>query len=80
MKTMLLAAALSLGIGSAYAGDSEGASGNPVYVFPGTLYGGVVQNAPSVATAQRDQKTQAAAQDTHSSGLGTWLMRTFPLP
>jgi hypothetical protein len=80
MKTMLLAAALSLGIGSAYAGDSEGASGNPDYVFPGTLYGGVMQNAPSAATAQKDQTVQAAAQDTGSPGLGTWLLRMFPLP
>ena len=82
MKTTLLAAAaLSLGIGSAYAGDSEGASGNPVYVFPGTLYGGVVQNAPSVATAQNGQAVpDAAAHDTRSPGLGAWLLRTFPLP
>ena len=72
MKTMLIAAAavLSLGIGSAYAGDSEGASGNPVYVFPGTLYGGVVWNAPPTATAQKGHATHTYVT---RSNQGTWL-------
>jgi hypothetical protein len=52
MKTMLLAAAaaLSLGIGSACAGDGEGPSSG--YVYPGSIYAGVLvpaQNAPSAA-------------------------------
>ena len=52
MKIMLRAAmvALSIGtIGSAYANDSEGQTGNPVYVFPGSVYAGMVQNATPVA-------------------------------
>jgi hypothetical protein len=45
MKTILLAAAaaLSLGIGSAYAGDGEGPAGGyvyPGYIVPGSIYGG----------------------------------------
>jgi hypothetical protein len=52
MNTMLLAAAaaLSLGIGSACAGDGEGPSSG--YVYPGSIYAGVLvpaQNAPSAA-------------------------------
>jgi hypothetical protein len=54
MKTMLLAAAaaLSLGVGSAYAGDGEGPAGGyvyPGYIVPGSIYGGAqapVQNMP----------------------------------
>ena len=73
MKTMLLAAAtvLSLGVGSAFAGDSEGASGNPVYVFPGTIYAGAVQNAPPVATAQSGQAIHTFV--TRSANQGTYL-------
>jgi hypothetical protein len=73
MKTMLLAAAaaLSLGIGSAYAGDGEGPSGG--YVYPGSIYAGVqvpAQNAPSVATAQNGRTMHVYV--THSNQ-GTWL-------
>ena len=41
MKILLFAtaAALSLGIGSAYAGDGEGPSGG--YIYPGSIYAGV---------------------------------------
>jgi len=58
MKTMLLAAAaaMSLGIGSAYAADSARPAGGyvyPDYIFQGTVYGGVVQDAPSAAPAER---------------------------
>jgi len=74
MKTMLLAAvaALSLGIGSAYAGDGEGPAGG--YVYPDYI--------PPGATAYPAMKGQVApAQNggavrifgTHSQGLGTWL-------
>ena len=70
---MLLAAAtvLSLGVGSAFASDSEGASGNPVYVFPGTIYAGAVQNAPPVATAQSGQAIHTFV--TRSANQGTYL-------
>src|SRR5450755_1677690 len=57
MKTMLLAAAaLSLGIGSAYAaqGPADGYV-YPDYITPGSVYAGAptaVQSTPGVATAQ----------------------------
>jgi hypothetical protein len=78
MKTMLLAAAaaLSLGIGSAYAGDGEGPSGG--YVYPGSIYAGAqipAQNAPSVATAQNGQTMHVYV--THSNQ-GTWLFPSNP--
>jgi hypothetical protein len=73
MKTMLLAAAaaLSLGIGSAYA-DSEGGQ-FPITQFteiPGVLAQAPAQNAPAVATAQNGQVVRAYV--TRSSQ-GTWL-------
>ena len=69
MKTMLLAAAaaLSLGVGSAYAGESSAQSGG--YVYPGYQF--PAQNAPSVPT------TAPTGQTIHTyvtqSGRGTWL-------
>jgi hypothetical protein len=64
------AAALSLGIGSAYAGDGEGPAGG--YVYPGSIYAGVhpVQKAPSAATAQNGQTTHVYVT---RSNQGTWL-------
>jgi hypothetical protein len=77
MKTMLLAAAaaLSLGIGSAYA-DAGVAGGYvyPDYIAPGAIYAGAlppVQNTPPVATAQNGQTIHAYV--AHSRSLGTWL-------
>jgi hypothetical protein len=74
MKTMLLAAAaaLSLGIGSAYANESEG---GPVANTQFTQLRGVIaqapaQNAPAVATAQNGQAVQAYVAN---SNRGTWL-------
>jgi hypothetical protein len=59
MKTMLLAAAaaLTLGIGSAYANDSQGQAGGyayPDYVFPGSVNAGV-----RAAPVQTDRSGQA---------------------
>jgi len=76
MKTMLLAtaAAMSLGIGSAYAADSATPAGGyvyPDYIFPGTVYGGVVQGGPSATPAQNGQATHIYA--THSRPQGVWL-------
>jgi hypothetical protein len=73
MKTMLLAAAaaLSLGIGSAYA-DSEGGQ-SPITQFtqiPGVLAQAPAQNAPAVATAQNGQASRAYVTQ---SNRGTWL-------
>jgi hypothetical protein len=76
MKTMLLAAAaaLSLGIGSAYAGDGEGPAVGYVYpgsIFAGSVYAGAVQNAPPAATAQNGRATHIYG--THSQSQGVWL-------
>jgi hypothetical protein len=79
MKTMFLAAAaaLSLGIGSAYADAGGGQAGGyvyPDYIAPGAIYAGApspVQNTPPVATAQNGQTIHAYV--AHSRSLGTWL-------
>ena len=75
MKTMLLAAAaLSLGIGSAYAaqGPADGYV-YPDYIAPGSVYAGAptsVQTTP--VTAQNDRAVHTYV--THSqSSQGIWL-------
>jgi len=77
MKTMLLAAtaALSLGIGSAYAAQSP-ADGYvyPDYIVPGSVYAGAptaVQSTPGVATAQNGRAVHTYV--THSQSQGIWL-------
>ncbi len=73
MKTMLLAAAaaLSLGIGSAYAGDGEGPHANTLFTsLPGVIAQAPVQNAPAVATAQNGQAIHTYVTQ---SSRGTWL-------
>ena len=84
MKIMILATAavFSLGVGSAYA-DSEGISTADTQFtqIPGVMAQAPAQTAaPPVATAQNGRAVQVAAKDTRSQGLGTWLLRTFPLP
>ena len=83
MKIMILATAavFSLGVGSAYA-DSEGAStvDTQFTQIPGVMAQAPAQTAPPVAIAQNGRAVQVAAKDTRSQGLGTWLLRTFPLP
>jgi predicted amidohydrolase YtcJ len=73
MKTMLLAAAaaLSLGIGSAYADSEGGQIANTQFTeIPGFLAQAPAQNAPAVATAQNERAVQTyATQSSH----GTWL-------
>jgi hypothetical protein len=73
MKTMLLAAAaaLSLGIGSAYADSEGGQIANTQFTsIPGFLAQAPAQNAPAVATAQNGRTAQTyATQSSH----GTWL-------
>ena len=71
MKTMLLAAAtvLSLGVGSAFAADSEGASDQAITRFteiPGVMAQAPAQNAPSVATAQGGQAVHAFVTSSRS--------------
>jgi hypothetical protein len=74
MKTMLLAAAaaLSLGVGSAYASDNHSQAGGyayPDYVFPGSVNAGVQQ-----APVQTDQSGQAIHTFvTRSANHGTYL-------
>jgi hypothetical protein len=78
MKTMLLAAAaaLSLGVGSAYADSGDGPAANTFFTeLPGVVAQADVPNAPTYA--QNGQATQQAqnGQGTHStqSGRGPWL-------
>ena len=71
MKTMFLAAAaaVSLGVGSAYANEG-GAVANTLFTeLPGVIAQAPVQNAPSVATAQNGQVHVYSTQ----SSRGTWL-------
>ena len=74
MKTMFLAAAaaLSLGVGSAFAAESGQAGGYvyPDYQFPTT------QQAPRAVTAQNGQWVHLYA--TNSSNHGTWLFAPNP--
>jgi hypothetical protein len=73
MKTMFLAAAaaLSLGIGSAYADSEGGQNANTQFTsIPGFLAQAPAQNVPAVATAQNGQAVRAyVTQSNH----GTWL-------
>ena len=75
MKTMLFAAAaLSLGIGSAYAaqGPADG-YGYPDYITPGSVYAGAPTSAQTApATAQNGRAVHTYV--THSqSSQGIWL-------
>jgi hypothetical protein len=73
MKTMLLAAAaaLSLGVGSAYAGDGGDLAPNTRFTeLPGVLAQAPVQSVPSIATAQNGQSTSTYVTQ---SNRGTWL-------
>ena len=76
MKTMLFAAAaaLSLGVGSAFAADNQSQGGYVYsdYVFPGSVNAGVQQarQAP-VQTQQSDQAIHTFV--TRSANQGTYL-------
>jgi hypothetical protein len=74
MKTMLLAAAaaLSLGVSSAYAGESGAQSGG--YVYPGYQF--PAQNVPSVPTTAPNGEVvhTFVTQSSH----GTWLFAPNP--
>jgi hypothetical protein len=74
MKTMFLAAAaaLSLGTGSAYASEGGQVANTFFTSLPGVIAQAPVQNAPAVATAQNGQAARAyATQSSH----GTWLFQ-----
>ena len=72
MKIMFIAAALSLSLSSAYAGETEGIQ--PYTYFqqlPGVIAQAAPVQAPVVATAQNGQLHVFVAQ----SGRGTWLFQ-----
>jgi hypothetical protein len=72
MKTMLLAAAatLGLGVGSAYAGDGGNLIPDTEFTeIPGVITEPLVQNVLSIATAQTGLPTQAyATQSNRGNG------------
>jgi hypothetical protein len=75
MKTMLILRSatmvFSLGIGSLYAGDGDGAAANTVFTeIPGVVAQPPAQNAPLAATAQNGQ-----TMETYVSGSNrtTWM-------
>ena len=75
MKTMIIAAAaaLSLGVGSAYADSEGGQVANTQFTeTAGFLAQAPVQNAPPVATAQNGQAVHAYVSN---SSRGTWLFQ-----
>jgi hypothetical protein len=77
MKTMIIAAAaaLSLGVGSAYADSEGGQVANSQFTeLPGVIAQAPVQNAPPVATAQNGQAIHTyVTQSSH----GTWLFQPY---
>ncbi len=81
MKTMLLAAAaaLSLGVGSAYADGGDGAIANTFFTeLPGVVAQAQVPNAPvyaqsGQAQSQQAQNGQAVQTYVTQSSHGTWL-------
>jgi hypothetical protein len=93
MKTMFLAAAaaLSLGVGSAYADGGDGTIANTQFTeLPGVVAQAEVPNAPTYAQNGR-QNRQAQTQQAQSgqaaqgygvystqSGRGTWLLAPDP--
>jgi hypothetical protein len=73
MKTMLLAAAaaLSLGVGSAYASEGGPVASTFFTELPGVIAQAPAQTAQSVATARNGAATYVYA--TRAQGQGTWL-------
>ncbi len=74
MKTMFLAAAaaLSLGIGSAYASEGGQVANTFFTSLPGVIAQAPAQNAPAGATAQNGRAARAyVTQSNH----GTWLFQ-----
>jgi hypothetical protein len=76
MKTMILAAAaaLSLGMGAAYAGEGGPVANTFFTSLPGVIAQAPVQNAPAVATAQNGQAVHAYVAN---SNRGTWLSQPY---
>jgi hypothetical protein len=75
MKTFLIAAgaALSIGMGVAYAGDGDVPAANTQFTeIPGVIAQAPVMNAPGVATAQNGEAVHAYATQ---SSRGIWLFQ-----
>ena len=73
MKTMLLvaAAALSLGVSSAYADDGHGPGSNTQFTeIPGLIAQATVHHAPAVAPVQNGRMHTYLT----NAGRGTWLL------
>jgi hypothetical protein len=63
---------LSIGIGSAYAGDGDGAAANTLFTeIPGVVPQAPVQSAPSVAMAQNGRAIHTYG--TRALDQGVWL-------
>ena len=70
------AAALSLGVGSAYAGDGDGPVANTQFTeLPRVVAQAPVQNAPAVATARNGQAIGTYV--THSDSASPFLLNNF---
>jgi hypothetical protein len=78
VKTMLLAAAaaLSLGVGSAYANEGGPVANTFFTELPGVIAQAPVQNAPAIATAQQNGQAQTYVYVTSSRSQGTWLQNS----
>jgi hypothetical protein len=81
MKTLLVLRAatmvLSLGIGSAHAGDGDGSTVDTRFTeIPGVAAQAQMQNAPLIATAQNGLATHAFV--TRSQHEGVWLFPPNP--
>jgi hypothetical protein len=55
-------------IGSADANDSEGQTGSPIYVFPGSVYAGMVQNATQSGQAVNTIVTTSRSDNQFPAG------------
>jgi hypothetical protein len=81
MKTMILATAavLSLGVGSAFAGDGEGQVPNTLFTeLPGVIAQAPVQQVPSAVAQGQTGKAPTATFVTRSQSSGTWLFPPNP--
>ena len=78
MKTMMLAAAavLALGVGSAFAGESDGTVANTFFTkLPGVVAQAPSQQVPSAVARNQGGAPTAAFVTSHSSG--TWLFPPY---
>jgi hypothetical protein len=73
------AAVLSLGIGTAFAGESDGANPNTFFTeLPGVLAQSPAQQSPSAFARNQSTGKPTSAFVTTSRGSGTWLFAPNP--